>query len=101
MVLSGHGFSFFDKHIAGEIRRTDYVGADKFNQARQNFQADTRGNVYLRIYTINTETDLIRVQAYSPILDTYLLDGENNFYFNLINIPNTVSEVTMSGVTLF
>jgi len=86
MILAGHNWNPYSTYVDGSIIRRDVVDGVTINQIRQNWQADTRGNLYIRIYTIDTEADAIQVQSYSPSTDTYLLNSEDNFYLNKASI---------------
>ena len=98
MILSGHGWDLTSKYLDGTITKVDVISGSNINQIRENWQADTRGNLYLRIYTIDTGTDVIRVQSYSPSTDTYLLNSEDNFYLNRTSYR--LENVTCEGIII-
>jgi hypothetical protein len=79
MVLSGHEVRGAGQDAAG--RRSDLgVNGNLVNQILSNYQNMTNGgNGYLRIMTFQSSTDSIAVTTYSPYLNAYLTDSNNQF----------------------
>ncbi len=75
LVLSGH--------ILGVSRRSDPQGRIVY-QLLANYQSmENGGNGYLRIMAFHPSSNTIRVSTYSPFLDKYLTDSENQFDLSL------------------
>lgn len=79
MVLSGHEVRGAGQDAAG--RRIDLgVNGNMVNQILSNYQNMTNGgNGYLRIMKFHPSTDTIDVTTYSPYLNGYLTDSNNQF----------------------
>jgi hypothetical protein len=76
MILSGHDIA----NAKGAARRTDDVNGQKIHQILANYQQmDQGGNGYLRIMTFKPTEQVIQVETYSPSLNTYMTDAENQF----------------------
>jgi hypothetical protein len=72
LVLSGH--------IPGWSRRTDNLNGHIVHQLLSDYQdMENGGNGYLRIMTFQPNRDIILVKTYSPTLDKYLTDPDNQF----------------------
>jgi hypothetical protein len=96
LVLSGHEFDETSGY--GGARVASIVNGSAINQLRSNFQ--DRNNTYFRIITIDTESDLIRVQSYSPSLNLYDLDPREDFYLSRSTFKTIISGATLSGLLL-
>lgn len=79
MVLSGHEVRGTGQDAAG--RRIDLgVNGNMVNQILSNYQNMTNGgNGYLRIMRFHPSTDNIDVSTYSPYLNAFLSDANNQF----------------------
>lgn len=79
LVLSGHEVRGAGQDAAG--RRSDLgVNGNLVNQILSNYQNMTNGgNGFLRIMKFHTSTDSITVTTYSPYLNSYLTDSNNQF----------------------
>ena len=79
MVLSGHEIRGAGQDAAG--RRIDLgVNGNMVNQILSNYQNMTNGgNGYLRIMKFHPSTDTIDVSTYSPYLNAFLTDTNNQF----------------------
>jgi len=72
LVLSGH--------IPGAARRVDSPNGIPVYQLLADYQDDeNHGNGYLRIMQFHPQTDTLQVSTYSPAVDGYLSDPENQF----------------------
>ena len=71
MVLAGH--------IPGIARREDFEGRIVYQLLSDYQNFPMGGSGYLRIMTFEPQNDIIRVTSYSPYLDKYLTDNENQF----------------------
>jgi len=72
LVLSGH--------IPGSSRRIDEINGHVVYQLLSDYQDEENGgNGYLRIMTFQPNRDIILVKTYSPTLDKYLTDPDNQF----------------------
>jgi hypothetical protein len=71
MVLSGH--------IPGVAQREDLEGRVVYQLLADYQNYPMGGNGYLRIMTFEPQNDTIRVTSYSPYLDQYLTDSDNQF----------------------
>ena len=92
MVLSGH--------IPGAFRRSDAVdGRVVFQLLSDYTNMENGGNGFLRIMKFQPNFDNIQVTTYSPSLDTYLTDSENQFDipFDLIGGKIPSGKVTISS----
>ena len=83
LVFSGHFTA------SGGTARLIGVG-DKGNRVYQmlaNYQAlENGGNGYMRLVTCHTDRGVVGVQTYSPYLDKYLTDSENQFEFDHVEL---------------
>ena len=74
---------------SGGTARLIGVG-DKGNRVYQmlaNYQAlENGGNGYMRLVTCYTDRGVVGVQTYSPYLDKYLTDSENQFEFDHVEL---------------
>jgi len=79
MVLSGHEVRGAGQDAAG--RRIDLgVNGNMVNQILSNYQNMTNGgNGYLRIMKFHPSTDAIDISTYSPYLNAFLTDANNQF----------------------
>lgn len=75
MVLAGH--------IPGIARRDDYEGRAVYQLLSDYQNFPMGGSGYLRIMTFDPQNDVIRVTSYSPYLDKYLTDDDNQFDLSL------------------
>ena len=76
LVLSGHDNTTSD----GAARRTDFLDGKPVHQLLSDYQHLGRGgDGYLRIMTFYPNEKKIKVFTYSPYLDTYRDDPENQF----------------------
>ncbi len=67
-------------HIPGAFRRVDQVDGRVVYQLLSDYQGMSNGgDGYLRIMTFQPNLDNIQVRTYSPALDSYLNDPENQF----------------------
>ena len=92
MVLAGH--------VPGVSRRVDEVDGRLIYQMLADYQAmENGGDGYLRILTFLPEEDSIQVQTYSPTLDAYMTDPENEFSLGLdiTGGPQATGMVTVSA----
>jgi len=72
LVLSGH--------IPGASRRSDEADGRVVDQLLSDYQdMGNGGDGYLRIMTFQPKQDNIHVSTYSPALDAYMTDAENQF----------------------
>ena len=82
-VFSGHFMA------PGSTGRLIGVG-DKGNRVYQmlaNYQAlENGGNGYMRLVTCDTGRGVVGVRTYSPYLDEYLTDSENQFEFDQVDL---------------
>ncbi len=94
LVLSGH--------IPGAFRRSDQVDGRVVYQLLSDYQ-DMRngGDGYLRIMTFQPNLDTVLVKTYSPALDAYLTDPENQFdlSFDMTGGRSPSGKVTVSSGT--
>jgi len=93
MVLSGH--------IPGAARREDLQDR-VIHQLLADYQdMDNGGNGYLRVMTFQPSSDIIRVTTYSPYLDEYLTDDENQFElsFDMTGGSLPMGEIVISNGT--
>lgn len=91
IVLSGH--------IPAVARREDYQGR-VIHQILADYQdMENGGNGYLRIITFQPSKDTLQVSTYSPYLDDYLMDDENQFElpFEMTSGEIPTGEVTISN----
>jgi len=81
MVVSGH----ITKKVAS--RRTDMTSnGNIINQMLSNYQDwPNGGNGYLRILKFHPSTNKVDVQSYSPTLNNFLTDTDNQFTIDLHN----------------
>ena len=91
MVLSGH--------IPGASRRADEVDGRVVYQLLSDYQdMSNGGDGYLRVITFQPNLDKVRVITYSPALDAYLMDDQNQFdlYFDMIGgrLPSGTVTIT-------
>jgi hypothetical protein len=64
---------FLGGHITGEATRTDTYQGNRLITLLQDYQGWTNGgNGYLRIMTMSPRTNIIRLNTYSPYIDTHL-----------------------------
>jgi hypothetical protein len=92
MVLAGH--------VPGVSRRVDEVDGRLIYQMLADYQGmENGGDGYLRILTFLPEEDSIQVQTYSPTLDAYMSDPENEFSLGLgiTGGPTATGTVTISA----
>jgi hypothetical protein len=86
LVLSGHSWDMTDPLNNGGARTLDIIDGKAINQLRSNFQQYGNGggadNTYFRIMTIDTESNLIQVQSYSPANDQWVIDIRDDFYLS-------------------
>jgi hypothetical protein len=81
MVVNGH-------LTAGEAaRRADLgINGNLINSMFSNYQTDANGgNGWLRIVTFHPSSNTISVQTYSPYLNSYRTDSDNQFTVNYHN----------------
>ena len=71
MVLAGH--------IPGIARRDDFEGRTVYQLLSDYQNFPMGGSGYLRIMTFEPRNDRIRVTSFSPYLDKYLIDSNNQF----------------------
>jgi hypothetical protein len=72
LVLAGH--------VPGAIRRADVVDGRTVHQLLSDYQAmENGGNGYLRIMSFQPRRDLIQVSTFSPYLNEFMEDPENQF----------------------
>jgi 3',5'-cyclic AMP phosphodiesterase CpdA len=100
LVLSGH--------IPGAARRTDSPNGIEIFQLLSDYQDDENyGNGYLRIMRFQPNADRIQVTTYSPAVDAFMTDPENQFELSYdmsggpvpggtVTIRNGVDECTAS-----
>lgn len=75
-----HIFLVLSGHIPGVSRREDAVDGRVVYQILSNYQDfENGGEGYLRIMTFQPNLDNIHVTTYSPTLDSFLTDSENQF----------------------
>ncbi|MBN2499304.1 MAG: Ig-like domain repeat protein [Anaerolineales bacterium] len=92
MVLAGH--------VPGVSQRVDEVDGRLIYQMLADYQAmENGGNGYLRILTFQPAEDAVQVQTYSPTLDEYMTDPENEFSLGLgiTGGPQATGTVTVSA----
>lgn len=76
LLLSGHDIIT----TRGAARRTDVVDNRPIHQLLANYQQlPNGGNGYLRIMTFKPAEQKIQVETYSPYIDRYMTDPENQF----------------------
>jgi len=75
MVLAGH--------VPGIARREDFEGRAVYQLLSDYQNFPKGGSGYLRIMTFDPQSDIIRVTSYSPYLDKYLTDDDNQFDLSL------------------
>ena len=94
LVLNGHLTSGNGAH------RSDLgVAGNQVNQIFANYQLLTNGgDGYLRILTFHPSTDTIDVQTYSPYLDQYLTDANNQFTINWHRPATSPSKGSVAGL---
>ncbi|HSY66735.1 MAG TPA: carboxypeptidase regulatory-like domain-containing protein, partial [Terriglobales bacterium] len=80
LVLNGH-FAYTDSTAEGVGRRTDLgVNGNIVNEMLSDYQEMTNGgNGYLRILKFRPSLNTIEVSTYSPTLNAYLSDSNNQF----------------------
>jgi uncharacterized membrane protein len=80
LVLNGH-FAYTDSTAEGVGRRTDLgVNGNVVNEMLSDYQEMTNGgNGYLRILKFRPSLNTIEVSTYSPTLNAYLSDSNNEF----------------------
>jgi hypothetical protein len=91
LVLSGHS--------PGVARRIDYEGR-AIHQVLSDYQnMEKGGNGYLRIINFQPASDLIQVTTYSPYLDDYLRDDDNQFdiSFDMAGGKMPMGKITISN----
>jgi len=71
LVLAGH--------VPGIARREDFEGRAVYQLLSDYQNFPMGGSGYLRIMTFEPQNDMIRVTSYSPYLDKYLTDDDNQF----------------------
>jgi hypothetical protein len=106
--LSGHWWDDNDPHKVGGSRTIDVINGHAINQIRANFQLyepvteGTIDNTYFRLITIDTETDIIQVQSFSPENNSYSTDYRDNFYLSRITDLGfvQVENVILEGITI-
>lgn len=74
-----NAFMVFAGHIPGIARRDDLEGRVVYQLLSDYQNFPMGGSGYLRIMTFKPQEDLIRVTSYSPYLDKYLADEDNQF----------------------
>jgi predicted MPP superfamily phosphohydrolase len=103
LVVSGHSWDQADPKKVGGSRTVDVVDGQATNQMRANFQMYTPvsgiQNTYMRIITLDTDSNVVQVQSYSPALDEYSPDPRDNFFLSRIMLGATVEGVNMQGVS--
>ena len=77
MVLSGHITTGQAAHRADLGTNGNLV-----NQVYSDYQTENNGNGWLRIMTINPDSNSIHVQTYSPVLGQFSSLTKNDFYLN-------------------
>ncbi|MBN1306138.1 MAG: metallophosphoesterase [Anaerolineales bacterium] len=90
-VLSGH--------VPGVARQTDNQGRPVHQMLSDYQDMENGGNGYLRILTFHPNTDLVTVTTYSPYLDAYLTDDDNQFQlsFDMTGGEALSGEVTITN----
>jgi len=94
LVLSGH--------IPGAARRTDAPNGTDIFQLLSDYQDDENyGNGYLRIMRFQPNANRIRVTTYSPAVDAFMTDVENQFElsYEMSGGPIPGGTVTISNGT--
>jgi 3',5'-cyclic AMP phosphodiesterase CpdA len=94
LVLSGH--------IPGAARRVDSPNGTEIFQLLSDYQDDENyGNGYLRIMRFQPNADRIQVTTYSPAVDTFMTDAENQFelIYDMSGGPIPDGIVTISNGT--
>jgi hypothetical protein len=94
LVLSGH--------IPGAARRTDSPNGTDIHQLLSDYQDhENHGNGFLRIMEFQPNLDRIRVTTYSPAVDDYMTDAENQFelVYDMSGGPVPGGTVTISNGT--
>ena len=89
-------------HIPGAARRVDEVDGRVVYQLLSDYQdMKNGGEGYLRIMTFQPNRDTIQVTTYSPYLDRYLADSENQFElsFNMTGGKVPSGKVTIHNGT--
>lgn len=91
MVLSGH--------IPGAARREDLQDRFIFQLLSDYQDMENGGNGYLRIMTFQPSIDKIQIATYSPYLDDFLSDNENEFElsFDMTSGDIPTGEITISN----
>jgi 3',5'-cyclic AMP phosphodiesterase CpdA len=92
LVLSGH--------IPGAARRTDSPNGIEIFQLLSDYQDDENyGNGYLRIMRFQPNVDRVQVTTYSPAVDAFMTDAENQFelIYNMTGGPIPSGTVTVSN----
>ena len=92
LVLSGH--------IPGVGQRIDTIDLRTIYQLLADYQGmEEGGSGYLRIMRFYPLEDVIRVETYSPYLDAYMTDPENEFEFpyQLADAGEVAGEVIISA----
>ena len=88
-----------DEH--GYFRRLDFVNGNFVHQLLADYQDfENGGNGYLRILRFSPSQDKIYVSTYSPYLNRYMTDGNNQFslYFDMTQAHYTLeTNVVGSG----
>ncbi len=80
LFLSGHDIT----STHGAARRTDIIDGHPVHQMLANYQQlGNGGNGFLRILTFQPTKRLIQVETYSPYLNEYMADPENQFQLRL------------------
>ncbi len=73
-------FLMLGGHVHGAARRTDPFLGNVIHSLLSDYQYwDNGGNGFLRVMTFSPENDEIRVQTYSPWLDSYETSPANDF----------------------
>ena len=94
LVLSGH--------IPGAARRVDSPNGTEIFQLLSDYQDDENyGNGYLRIMRFQPNADRIQVTTYSPAVDAFMTDAENQFelIYDMSGGPIPDGIVTISNGT--
>jgi len=95
LVMSGHNW---DSDLNGSVNIQNPVGTQVINQSRINFQQETGADKWgLRVWTFDTESNIIIGKTYQVLLDNYLTDSDNYFYVRTDRIS---TQTEIQGITL-
>lgn len=73
-------------HITGEDYRVDKYNGFRVTSLLTDYQSwENGGNGYMRLITISTSANEIKIRTYSPYLDKWIVDANSEFILPLFN----------------